>query len=660
MFDIALPSPRPRAERQITPPRKGDGALDMLARPLRPLRARLEQRRVHAILPALDTLAPQMAAQDMQALVALARGQGAALRKPDDWGPAPTGPLAQTLAATREILARISGRRLYDVQMLGAYAMLRGNVAQMATGEGKTLTAALCAAVAGLAGHRAHVITVNDYLTARDHEIGEPLFQALGLTSGAVVEGMELPQRQDLYASDITYCTAKELAFDYLRDRLLLGQQDSALHLKLAALRGAKSQELRLQGLHFAIVDEADSVLIDEARTPLVISANVPGGVTREEATIALDLARSMQEAQDYLLNRAEAQIRLTNAGRTKLRDATAGLGGNWRGRVRREEMARQALNALHLFHLGDQYILQEGKVVIVAESTGRAMPDRSWSGGLQQMIETKENCAEISSDRHNIGQITYQRLFRRYLRLGGLTGTTQGVRAEMWSTYRLNVVDIPTHRPVIRVHHPDRIYPDDAARWQGVIARIRELHQAGLPVLLGTRSVADCRLASTALQAAGLPHRLLSAEEDAAEAEVVAEAGQAGRITVVTAMAGRGTDIAVPAEVAARGGLHVIVVNRLEARRIEAQFAGRAGRQGQAGAYEMHLSLEDPMLANALPPLRAMAAKCPALCHGALGARLLSHAAARLERRHSAMRRALLTTDREQSRVLAFAGRGE
>lgn len=658
-------APRLRPERGA---RAATGMADEVAAalslPFRPLRVALQSRRIRSILPAVARHAPEMEALDPEALAAAARAAGMQLRRTPGF---PVAVLGRCIAAVRELLARKTGIRLYDVQVLGAHAMLRGTIAQMATGEGKTLTAALATATAALAGHPVHVLTVNDYLTERDHDTGAPLFRALGLTSAFVVEGMDLAARQRAYGADIVYCTAKELAFDYLRDRILLGQQDSDLHLKLEGLTrsgdgaatGPRQSGLRLRGLHFAIVDEADSVLVDEARTPLVISGNVPGGLGAGDAQSALDLARAMAEGTDYHLDRARARAVLTAEGRARVADHAQGRGPVWRGRIRREELARQALAALHLFHPGDQYVVGDGKVMIVSPSSGRVMPDRSWSGGIQQLIEVKEGC-EPSPERHNIAQLTYQRLFRRYLHIGGMTGTTQGIRDELWRIYRLMVVRIPTHRPVIRRHLPDVITATADERWQKAIARIGDLNARGVPVLLGTRSVTDSEIASDRLSAAGLPHRVLNALQEKAEAEIVAEAGQPGRITVVTSMAGRGTDIRLGPGVAAAGGLHVLLVDRLEALRLEAQFAGRAGRQGEPGCFQSFLSLEDPILDHAAAPWRLLARRVPRLLGPRLRSLILSHARAQMERLHARMRRALMRSDADQNRVLAFAGRAE
>ncbi|BAU91118.1 preprotein translocase subunit, ATPase [Methylorubrum populi] len=576
--------------------------------------------------------------------------------------------ITEAFTLIREMSGRVKGQRHYGVQMMGAAALLDGRIAQMATGEGKTLTATLAAGAAALAGLPVHVVTVNDYLAERDAEEMRPLYAALGLTVGVIKEKQEQPERASAYGCNITYCTNKDLAFDYLRDRIALGQRASDVRLKLESMHVAASRlaQLRLRGLHFAIVDEADSVLIDEARTPLIISAPAGSQFGTEVLARAMEIAGALASPQDYLIEAAEHRIVLTDSGRERIAALAAGDGRGeasaWRGRVTREGLVRQALSALHLFHRDEHYILREGKVVIVDANTGRVMPDRSWSDGLHQMVEHKEGC-ELSGARSTLARMTYQRFFRRYPRLSGMTGTTRGVAAEFWTVYRLPVARIPTHRPVQRRHLPDEVLPDEAAKWRRVTERIAELHARGCPVLVGTRSVAASARASAHLSEAGLPHTVLSAAQDGEEAAIVAEAGQRGRITVATNMAGRGTDIKLGPGIAELGGLHVIMVERQDARRIDDQLAGRSGRQGEPGCFQAILSLDDPLMESGLvgrgPARRIMALLGPARGR-AFGARLLRHAQMRTERLHGRMRADLLHSDQMQDRILAFAGHAE
>lgn len=621
--------------------------------------SRRRARGLAGILPKVAALDVDMQSLSDAELSARARKVSLTLRRQPGF---PMDAVAECFAVIREFSGRLSGRRHYPVQMLGAYAMIRGNLAEMATGEGKTLTAALAAGTVGLSGMPVHVVTVNDYLATRDAELTSPIYHALGLSVGIVVSGQSVEERRAAYAADITYCTNKELAFDYLRDRIVLGQRDGNLRLKLEAVQEAapRSTQLRLRGLHFAIVDEADSVLVDEARTPLVISGEAKGEILAETARQALDFAAELAPGIDYHLVTEQSRIVLTPEGRERIAAFAVGHGKAWRGVIVREEYVRQALSALHLFHKGEQYLVRDGKVQIIDQHTGRLMPDRAWSDGLHQMIEVKENC-KPSARRTTIARMTYQRFFRRYRHLSGMTGTTRNVVRELWNVYRLPVVTIPTHKPKKRKALVDRVLPTGAQKWQAAIARISELHARGIPVLLGTGSVASSIAASERLAAAGLPHLVLNAAQDNAEAAIVAEAGERGRITVATSMAGRGTDIHLAEGVEELGGLHVIMLDRHEARRIDEQLAGRSGRQGQPGCYQAILSLDDPLVDFAASKLLRNLCRIATPVVGEGPSRwLLRHAQVRAERIHARMRSDLLKSDENQIRTLAFSGRPE
>jgi len=569
---------------------------------------------------------------------------------------------AEALALIRELTRRTLGNRAYDVQLLGAATLMAGHIAEMATGEGKTMTAAMAAALTALAGRNVHVVTVNDYLAKRDAELGEPLFTRLGFTLGVVVSGQQLPERQAAYACDIVYCTNKELTFDALRDRLVLGDEDGDTRLRFEALRGddTRARQLRMRGLVAAIVDEADSVLVDEARTPLIISESAPLPFDMDSAVEALELATTLVEGRDYEVIPLENRVGLTAAGRDRIAEFAQGRGEQWKGVIRREELIRQAISAIRLFHRDHHYMVRDGKVVIIDEHTGRAMPDRAWSDGQHQLIEIKEGLAP-SAARRTLARMTYQRFFRRYQYLGGLTGTAKQVAGELKLVYGLDVVPIPTHRKVRRVMARPRVYGSRERHWRAIIERVRQLHEKGAPVLIGTRSVASSIEAGERLAAAGLPHQVLNARQDEAEAEIAAAAGQRGAITVATSMAGRGTDIKLGPGVEELGGLHVLMVERHEARRIDRQLAGRSGRQGQRGRFEPILSVEDPILVDGGGKWLANLARVLLVFGGSwAAARCIDLAQARLERTHAGMRRSLLRTDAQQARTLAFTGRGE
>lgn len=616
-------------------------------------------RRLADIVPKADAFDAEMRALSDEALRLRARQISLSLRRKRGF---PEALVAECFAVIRELSARLSGRRHYPVQMIGAYAMIRGYLAEMATGEGKTLTAALAAGTAALAGMPVHVVTVNDYLAKRDAELTQPIYDALGLSVGVVIGGQSMQERQAAYRADITYCTNKELAFDYLRDRIVLGQRDGNLRLKIEGLQDETPRltKLRLRGLHFAIVDEADSVLVDEARTPLVISGEAKGEISAEAAQEALELAATLEAGTDYHMLSEQKRIVLTDAGRERIADFAESHGKEWRGVIVREEFARQALSALHLFHRGEEYLVRDGKVQIIDQHTGRLMPDRAWTDGLHQMIEVKESC-KPSARRTTIARMTYQRFFRRYGHLSGMTGTARQVAREFWNVYRLPVVTIPTHRPRQRKNLVDRVLPDEETKWQVAVKRIAELHAKGVPVLVGTGSVACSMVASEHLDRAGLPHLVLSAAQDSTEAAVVAQAGELGRITVATNMAGRGTDIHLADGVEELGGLHVIMMERHEARRIDDQLAGRSGRQGQPGCFQAILSLDDALVDFAASrPLRSLCRAAATILGEGPSRWLLRHAQRRAERIHAGMRNDLLRSDEKQSRTLAFSGRPE
>jgi preprotein translocase subunit SecA len=557
---------------------------------------------------------------------------------------------------------RTLGLRPHDVQIFGAWVLLHGMVAEMDTGEGKTLTATMPAAAAALSGSAVHVVTVNDYLAARDAETMGPIYRALGLSVGTVVHGQDADARRAAYACDITYCTNKELVFDYLRDRLALSGRDDAVRLRIERLAGepARRNGVVLRGLCYAIVDEADSVLVDEARTPLVIAGRDPAGSELDTYRAALALARRLQHGPDFELDARERRVHLTVAGRSKLHALSSGVPRALQGPRWREALVAQALVAMYLHKRDQHYIVRDDKVQIVDEYTGRVLPDRSWEQGLHQMIEVKEGCT-LTGRQSCVARITYQRFFRRYLRLSGMTGTAREVGRELWSVYRLPVVPVPTHRPVRRRDDGLRACADAADKWHAVAERVRALHATRRPVLIGTRSVAASEAISAALVERGLAHDLLNARQDREEAAVVARAGGAGRITVATNMAGRGTDIRLESGIAECGGLHVIATELHDARRIDRQLYGRCGRQGDPGSFEAIVALDDELVrAFADAPRRALLALARRVRSTRLLARVLRSVQARAERHHASVRKQLFESDERLADVLAFAGKGE
>jgi preprotein translocase subunit SecA len=629
----------------------------LLAGPRR-LAAALRGRRARRILHAAGRREDAVRALDDAALAAAVAELRADLRRAG----LTEALLGPGCALLRETAHRVLGQRHHDVQILGALALLDGRLAEMDTGEGKTLTAGMAVALAALAGLPTHVVTVNDYLAERDAAQIGPLYRALGLTLGVIQHGMEPAARAAAYACDITYAANQELAFDYLRDRLALGRQAGVARLKLRRLAGpapAHAAPAVMRGLHFVVVDEADSVLIDEARTPLIISQETDAAAERLWAEQALSLADALTEGEHYRLLPEERRVLLTEAGRARLGELGAAMGGIWTGRIRREEAARQALSARLLFHRGDHYLVREGKVEIVDENTGRIQADRSWSDGLHQIIEAKEGVA-VTPRKLSIARMTYQRLFRRYRRLSGMTGTAREARSELWSVYRLRVARIPPNLPSRLDRGRVTILPGLAAKWRRVAARAAAESARGRPVLIGTRSVSASLAVSAVLAEAGLAHQVLNAENDREEAAIIAGAGEAGRVTVATNMAGRGVDIRLAPEVVAAGGLHVILTERHDARRIDRQLEGRAGRRGEPGSAEAILSLEDPLLAlvrrHPLWPI----ARLPGLPGALAGRALFAAAQGRAQRAQARARVDLMRQEKQLGTLMAFAGEME
>ena len=572
---------------------------------------------------------------------------------------------AHAFAMVREVAGRTIDMRHLDVQLMGGVILLSGMVAEMETGEGKTLTATLPACTLALGGVPVHIITVNDYLARRDADWMEPIYKALGITVGTIIHGMDPNARRDAYGCDVVYGTNKEMAFDYLRDRIVLWDRPSQIRLQLERLYGENSRTNRLtmRGLRFAIVDEADSVLVDEARTPLIISSEIGGFYDSGVYQQALAMAKGLKQGKDFTIS-SERTVELNNCGKKRIADDVWPDQDQPLNYAQRQELVRQALVALYLFDRDKHYLVKDGKVQIIDEYTGRLMADRSWEHGLHQLIEVKEGC-DITQRKETLARISYQRFFRRYLGLAGMTGTAREVAGELWSIYRLRVVTIPTNRPMRRRFLPERVYTSVNRKWKEIVKTIAEINEKGRPVLVGTRSVEASEHLDRLLEDAGLPHSVLNARQDKEEAEIIARAGEHGRITVATNMAGRGTDIKLAPGVAEEGGLHVIATERHDTRRIDRQLFGRCGRQGDPGSAEAIISLEDELIdVYTGKPLRWLASaflRFPdGLVRPIFGKFLFYLAQRKAERLHARMRHDLLKMDDQISDSLAFSGRSE
>jgi preprotein translocase subunit SecA len=574
--------------------------------------------------------------------------------------------MVRSFAIVREASERSLGMCPYDVQIMGGWAMIRGMIAEMQTGEGKTLTATLPACAAALAGIPVHIITVNDYLVTRDAESMRPLYEFLGLSVGAIVEEMDGDERRSHYACDVTYCTNKQVAFDYLKDRVLLGRKRSRMQLDLESLYAdnPRAERLLMRGLCFAVVDEADSVMIDEAQTPLILSAPDDEPEEADVYAEALRLAETFESGRDFKIDSFHRVIDITPEGRDRIDEEATGMTGPWVSAKFRLELITKALSALHCFIRDEHYLVSDGKVMIIDEFTGRVMADRTWEHGLHQLIEVKESC-EASSRRRTIARVSYQRFFRRYLRLSGMTGTASSAAAELWSIYDLKVARIPTNRTSRRRVARDRMFVEDDDKWRSIVARIAELHRTEQPVLVGTRSVANSERLSIALTEAGVDHVVLNARQDDEEADIVARAGSLGTVTVATNMAGRGTDIKLQPGVVELGGLHVLAAEKNESARIDRQLIGRCGRQGDPGSAETIVALSDDIFerycgASMLRLARRLSVPGQPCVSRWLTSLIIwvTHRAA--ERRGTAIRKQMLDMDEHLDNVLAFSGQSE
>jgi preprotein translocase subunit SecA len=573
----------------------------------------------------------------------------------------------KAFAVIREASARTLGKRHFEVQLYGGWLMINGQLAEMQTGEGKTLTTTLPACTAALAGIPVHVITANDYLAARDCEIMRPLYQRLGLDSQSVIDGMQVEKCRSAYQADIVHTTNKQVAFDYLRDRIEIGEDIGDLRFQYRHIQRRQNigagNKLLLRGLCFAIVDEADSVLIDEANTPLIITRTLPNDEAVDTCSDALYLASTLVEDRDFKVDNKSRTIELTVAGGDSLDEHSLKLPALWRNLRKRDMLVRQALAAMIFYERDREYVINDEKIQIVDQSSGRIMADRSWERGLHQMIEAKEGCV-ISELREPQARISYQRFFGRYLRVGGASGTISEIGGELQRVYGLEVFKVATNQPSQRVMLGERLFRDQTDKKAALLDRVKVLHRSGRPVLIGTCSVAESEQVGEWLQQADIDHRLLNAKQDKDEAEIIAAAGQQGAITVATNMAGRGTDIALGTGVVELGGLHVISLSLNGSHRIDRQLYGRCARQGDPGSAEAILSLQDSLLANfyASAILNFVAGLCAngKPVAGFISCLMLRFAQRKYELKQSRMRKVLMKQDQRLRRTLAFSGRFE
>jgi preprotein translocase subunit SecA len=572
--------------------------------------------------------------------------------------------LVEAFALVREAGRRKKGMRHFDVQILGGAACHHRSIIEMQTGEGKTLTATLPLYLAALEGKGAHIATVNDYLARRDAELMMPVYSALGMTVGIIQGQQPQPDRRKAYKCDITYGTANEMGFDFLRDRLLmrsLGEGNQDIFGQMLGAKGGGGDEPVQRGLHYMLVDEADSILIDEARTPLIISA-LPGEdekIATEAYLWAAKHQADFIENEHYEYDHDDKSVELSLAGRQLVRAIPKPSAMDRLPLSSIYEYIQRAVKVQREMFLNRQYVVRDGEIVIVDEFTGRLAEGRKWRAGIHQAIEAKEG-VEITFATNQAARITIQDMFLRYERIGGMTGTASTSRGELKKIYKVYVESIPTNRPPIRKQLPTLVFGTIDQKWEAVVKDTLAEHQKGRPVLIGTRSIDKSERVADMLAAVGLEAVILNAKHVAREAEIVAAAGQQGKITVATNMAGRGTDIRLGPGVHEIGGLHVICTELHEAQRIDRQLIGRCGRQGDPGTYRQFLALDDEILLLGYGPKKAERLKQQGLrSTGQLNTMesLFRRAQQRVEKRHFRDRKVMLYHEKERQKVQRAMG---
>ena len=513
--------------------------------------------------------------------------------------------LIEAYALVRESARRTIGMEHYDVQILGGIAMFNRSIAVMQTGEGKTLTATLPIYINALRGEGSHLATANDYLAARDAELMIPVYERLGLSVGIITNETNRAQRHEAYHCDITYTTAKEIGFDFLRDRLIKRQMEFAGVSQIPAMVQSKtdaSLQIVQRGLNYILVDEADSILIDEARTPLIVSS-IPDEVAQAAIELynwSAEVSPDFKVDTHFNIDPVNNQITLTSEGRRKVRVLPHPELMQQTPIMDIYEQVEQAIYVNENYIADRHYVIRDGEIVIVDEFTGRLAEGRKWRAGIHQAIEAREN-VKVSVETGESARITLQDLFLKYESLSGMTGTAAKSESELESIYETKVVNVPTNRPPKRVQLATRVYGDDDQKWYAIADEVEELHRSGRPVLIGTRSIDKSEILSKILTRRKVNHDVLNARHLEREAEIVAGAGELGRVTVATNMAGRGTDIKLSDEARAAGGLHVICSELHESARIDRQLIGRCGRQGDPGSFRQYLSLEDDILESGI-----------------------------------------------------------
>ncbi len=565
--------------------------------------------------------------------------------------------LTDAYALVREATRRAHGQRHYPVQILGGISLFEGGIAEMQTGEGKTVTAVLPAFLHALTGQGSHVITTNDYLARRDADFAAPILDRLGLSVGCIEGRLQPDERRREYAKDVTYGTAKEMGFDFLRDRLKLKSPvDIDRRPEIFLTERPDNQRPVQRGIHFALVDEADSILVDDARTPLIIAnSDANDAPTNALARWCIRTAGLLVQDFDFIYQPQHREAHLTEAGCRKLTGLPKPGLIDSIGMERIYHQMERSLTAIIGFVRDRDYVVAEGKVVIVDESTGRVMQGRKWQNGLHQAIEAKEGLTMTAANQ-SAARITVQSFFNRYTHLAGLTGTAAEVSRGMKRTYHLRVFAIRTNRPCVRIGHAARVFTTRAAKWNAVADEIGRLTTSKRAILIGTPSVESSELLAAVLRQRRIEHQVLNCRHHEQEAKIVARAGETGCVTIATNMAGRGTDIKIDEEVRRGGGLHVIATEMHSSARIDRQLVGRTARQGDPGSFQFFLSLEDELL-RCLKPRRLQKIRRRARS-GADGelprhwVSLFKRTQRYLERLHKKQRRKLLKREEQRNRV--------
>lgn len=609
-----------------------------------------------SLLPKIEALEPELQQLNDQQL----RKRSLSLRYRAKSGEPLRRLMVEAYALVREAGRRTLNMRHFDVQLLGGIALCNRSIVEMQTGEGKTLVATLPLYLYALIGKGCHLATVNDYLARRDAEWMGPIYKALGMTVGIVETQMSQPQRRKAYECDITYGTAKEFGFDFLRDRLLLRRIQEGQSDLLGGMLGkgpSASDEKPVQrDAYFGLVDEADSILIDEARTPLIISA-----LPTDEERLAVEcykwsssVIHQFVEDEDYEYDHEKRSAELTREGRQKVRLLPKPSEMDTVGMVNIYQYIERAILVDREYHLDQQYVVRDGEIVIVDEFTGRLAEGRKWRDGIHQAVEAKQG-VEVTVATGQAARITVQDFFLRYENLSGMTGTAMGSARELRKIYRCNVLPIPTNRPSIRRRLPELVFGTTEAKWIAIADEIEQVHNEGRPVLIGTRSIDKSEILSRLLEERNIEHQVLNANHIEIEADIVSKAGVMGKVTVSTNMAGRGTDIKLGDGVAELGGLHVICTEMHDSSRIDRQLLGRCGRQGDPGTYRQYLALDDDLLLGGLGPDKSK--KFKELGEQSSGPfnhlhKLFRRSQKKVERRHFRQRKALMYFEKERKKM--------